>query len=160
MASRHTFEERLAAVERAVTDEDVPVASVDDAAALTTRLDAVESRLETLEARIDETDAAVAAVRGYVGEVRHVNDEVERRANAAVAAVDRLDAASGGPPPIATAQTGGSSGPASAPSGKTPTDTNGETSTDTDETTPTGMGDETSTAETERSVLDRLGSLL
>lgn len=160
MASPHTLEERLSAVERAVTDEDVPVASVDDAAALTSRLDAVESRLETLEARIDETDAAVAAVRGYVGEIRHVNEEVERTANAAVAAVDRLDAASGGPPPIATAQTAESRVPASAPDGKTSTESGERTSTGVDDVTSTDMDDGTSTDETDRSLLDRLGSLL
>jgi hypothetical protein len=51
----------------------------------------------------------VHAVRGYVGEIRHVNAEVERTANAAVAAVDRLDAASGTPPAIATADREGAS---------------------------------------------------
>ena len=102
MQQTHTVEERLAAVERALTD-DASVATVDDAAALTERMDRIEDRLDAMESRVDEVDAAVHAVRGYVGEIRHVNAEVERTANAAVAAVDRLDAASGTPPPIATA---------------------------------------------------------
>lgn len=101
MDTTHALEARLEAVERVLTDEDRPVAAVDDAAHLTARVERVETRLDALEARLDETDAALAAVRGYVGEIRHVNREVERTASAAVAAVDRLDAGTGTPPPIA-----------------------------------------------------------
>lgn len=140
MTSRHTLEERLAAVERAVTDEDVPLASVDDAAELTARIEAVESRLGTLEARIDEVDAAVTAVRGYVGEVRHVNEDVERTANAAVAAVDRLEPVSGTQPPIATERPAESRVTAAE--------------------TETSEADGPSKAGADRSFRDRLGALL
>lgn len=101
MPDETTIDERLRAVERAVTDDDVAVADVDDAAALTVRLDDVERRLDDLEATVAEVDAAVTALRGYVGEIGHVNAEVEQTASAALAAVERLDEASGAPPAIA-----------------------------------------------------------
>jgi len=96
-----TLDERLRAVERTVTDDAIAVADLDDAAALTARLDALEDRLDAMDARLDEVDAAVTAVRGYVGQIGHVNAEVERTATAALAAVDRLDEATGTPPALA-----------------------------------------------------------
>lgn len=105
MQRTRTLEERLDAVERAVTGAEVSVATVEDAAERTARVEDVASRLETLEARVDECEAAVSAIRGYVGEIRHVNREVERTATAAVAAVERLDAAGGPEPPIARVET-------------------------------------------------------
>ena len=85
-------EERLAAVERALTgsDADLPALAAD--AELTDRVDAAEERLDAIEERIEELDAATQAVRGYVGNVRSVNEDVERRANAAVAGVEALEA--------------------------------------------------------------------
>lgn len=81
------LERRLAAVERAVDG---------DAASTTAPQDAVdrerlEQRLDDLEARVDELDAALQAVRGFLGGVSAVNESVERRADAAVAAVERLE---------------------------------------------------------------------
>ncbi|GAB7013594.1 DUF7310 family coiled-coil domain-containing protein [Halolamina salina] len=79
------LERRLAAVERAVDGERRgPAVSDADAAAL-------ESRIETLESRVDELDAAVQSVRGFLGGVSAVNESVERRADTAVAAVERLE---------------------------------------------------------------------
>lgn len=101
MPDETTIDERLRAVERAVTDDEVAVADVEDAATLTTRIDDVEQRLEALEATVAEVEAAVTALRGYVGEIEHVNAEVEQTAAAALAAVERLDEASGAPPAIA-----------------------------------------------------------
>lgn len=103
MDGTDAFEERLAAVERTLTDGDRSLATVEDAAGLTSRLEAVESRLDSVERRLDDIDAAVLALRGYAGELQHVNEDVERTAAAAIAAVDRLDAASGAPPAIARA---------------------------------------------------------
>lgn len=98
------LEQRLDAVERTLTDgalqEDTHLDDLPDRAALDRRLSAVESRQETLEQRLDELDAATQAVRGYVGGVRAVNRNVERRADAALAAVDRLERSLAGDEPV------------------------------------------------------------
>lgn len=65
---RDSLERRLAAVERALA-EDEPLERAD--------------HLDDLEARVAELEAAVQALRGYVGSVRAVNEEVERRADRA-----------------------------------------------------------------------------
>lgn len=83
--------ERLRAVERAVTDGDTPVRDLSDAAAVHERLDAVEADLETVAERVDALEATVQSLHGYVGELEAVNDRVERRADAARAAVERLE---------------------------------------------------------------------
>lgn len=101
MPGERTIDERLRAVERAVTDEEVAVADVADAAALTDRLETLEARVSRCESRTDEIEAAVTALRGYVGELSAVNDDVERTAAAALAGVERLSEASGAPPAIA-----------------------------------------------------------
>lgn len=100
---------RLSAVERAVTDDETrPAASPpvespyrcddpdhSDDPDFDGRLSAVEEALADLDARLDEVEAATQALRGYVGAVRSVNREVERRADAALAAVERLEAEGG-----------------------------------------------------------------
>ncbi|MFQ3318244.1 MAG: hypothetical protein ACI8UR_000402 [Natronomonas sp.] len=66
---RDSVERRLAAVERALTEnEDID---------RTTRLD-------DLDERVTELEAAVQALRGYVGSVRAVNDDIEHRADLAL----------------------------------------------------------------------------
>lgn len=45
----------------------------------------------SIEDRIAELEAAVAALEAYVGQLERVDDALERRANAAVAAVARLE---------------------------------------------------------------------
>jgi uncharacterized coiled-coil protein SlyX len=65
---RDSIDRRLAAVERALA-EDQPLERTD--------------RLDDLEGRVAELEAAVQALRGYVGSVRAVNEEVERRADRA-----------------------------------------------------------------------------
>lgn len=89
--TRDDLSERLRAVERALTDADTAVADLSETAAVQERLDDVESDLETLTERLDALDATVQSLHGYVGELEHVNDRVERRADAARAAVERLD---------------------------------------------------------------------
>lgn len=81
-----TLERRLAAVERAVSgsEREVPDETTADRESL-------EHRLETLESRVDELDAALQAVRGFLGGIDAVNEAVEARADAAIAAVDRLE---------------------------------------------------------------------
>ena len=85
------LDRRLRAVERALTD-DADLTDLGDAAELAREVDSLADRLDAVEGRLDELDAATQALRGYVGNVREVNDAVERRADAAVAAVERLEA--------------------------------------------------------------------
>jgi len=91
MTDDEAIERRLSAVERAVTgaggaDSD---GTVDDRAP--GRLDDIESRVEDIEETVADLEAATRALRGYVGNVRSVNRDVERRAESALAAVDRLE---------------------------------------------------------------------
>lgn len=92
--SDETIERRLAAVERAVSTcpEDSPG---DDNRSRDRDL---ADRLDDVETDVAELEAAVQAVRGYVGSVKHVNDEVERRADAALAKADRVERALAHPP--------------------------------------------------------------
>ncbi len=65
---RDSITRRLDAVERALTENE-PIERTD--------------RLEELETRVVELEAAVQALRGYVGSVRAVNEDIERRADRA-----------------------------------------------------------------------------
>lgn len=107
MPDDETLERRLRAVERTLTDGDHDVTTLGDAAELADRVETLETDLAEARDRIVELEAATQAIRGYVGEVRSVNDDVERRADAALAAVDRLeDALEGrraGPDGVSTA---------------------------------------------------------
>ena len=85
-----TLDARLSALERAVADGETDLHALEETAKRAARLDDLESRVGEVEARLDELDAAVQALRGYVGAVRAVNRDVERRADAALSAVDRL----------------------------------------------------------------------
>lgn len=81
-----TLERRLAAVERAVDGREQRSGDTQ-----TADTGALENRLDELESRVDELDAALQAVRGFLGGVNAVNEGVESRANAAIAAVERLE---------------------------------------------------------------------
>ena len=83
MSDSDDLERRLAAVERAVDGDGGDHTEDDDAA--------IETRLAALETRVDELDAAVQSIRGFLGGVSAVNEAVERRADAAVAGVERLE---------------------------------------------------------------------
>lgn len=74
--NRESLKRRLAAVERALA-EDEPIERA--------------SRLDDLEARIAELEAAVQALRGYVGAVRAVNEDVEQRADVALRKASALE---------------------------------------------------------------------
>ena len=92
MPEQSDLDRRLRAVERALTDGDHDVAALQDAAAIVDRLEDLEARVADLEERTADLDAATQAIRGYVGNVRSVNEEVESRADAALAAVARIEA--------------------------------------------------------------------
>lgn len=82
---------RLTAVERALTDSETAIVDLEDAAELTARLDRVDETVEDLESRVAELEAATQALRGFLGGVRAVNRDVERRANTALAKVESLE---------------------------------------------------------------------
>lgn len=85
-----TLHERLAAVERAITEEGT-VADLSTTAERHRRLEALTERVEEIESCLDELDAATQALRGYVGSVRAVNEEVEKRADLALAIAERTE---------------------------------------------------------------------
>ncbi|ESS04828.1 MAG: hypothetical protein A07HR67_00449 [uncultured archaeon A07HR67] len=82
---RARLDERLAAVERALTETDRPPADIAERAAAADEREALGDRLAALESRVTELEAAVQAVRGYAGAIRAVNREVEQRADLALA---------------------------------------------------------------------------
>jgi len=91
MTDVETLAERVSTVERAVTDGEWELPEATELSDIEGRLAAVEDRLDELTDRADELDAATQALRGYVGNVRSVNEDVEQRADAALAATERLE---------------------------------------------------------------------
>ena len=89
--SERDLEARLDAVERALTDEDADLTDLREKTATLDDLDALESRVTEIETRLDELEAGLEAVRGYAGNVRAVNRDVERRASAALAKAETLE---------------------------------------------------------------------
>ncbi|PSQ15219.1 hypothetical protein BRD00_14645 [Halobacteriales archaeon QS_8_69_26] len=85
------LDRRLRAVERALTDGEGDAADLPDLAALADRVSTLEDRVDPVEDRLEEQKAAIQAVRGYVGNVRAVNRDVEERADAALAAVQSVE---------------------------------------------------------------------
>ncbi|WP_254273715.1 DUF7310 family coiled-coil domain-containing protein [Haloarcula marina] len=91
MTDVETLAERVQTVERAVTDGDHEFPEATDLAELEGRVAALERRLTGIDERTTELEAATQALRGYVGNVESVNERVEERADAALAATDRLE---------------------------------------------------------------------
>lgn len=79
------LEERIDAVERALTGDDTELTDIGDEAAAAAERETLAKRLDSVEERIEELEAATQAVRGYAGAIRSVNREVERRADLALA---------------------------------------------------------------------------
>ncbi|MHC3378581.1 DUF7310 family coiled-coil domain-containing protein [Haloarcula sp. H-GB5] len=91
MTDIETLAERLRTVERTVTDGTTEFPEVTELAELESRMDTVEERIDDIDERTAELEAATQALRGYVGNIRAVNEDVEQRADAALAATDRLE---------------------------------------------------------------------
>ncbi|WP_135667310.1 DUF7310 family coiled-coil domain-containing protein [Halorhabdus rudnickae] len=92
MTDIERIEQRLSAVERTVTGEiDIDAERLQAVLALSGDVEDIEDRLEALEKRIATIEADVQSIGGYYSEVESVNEEVERHALSAVAAVDRLE---------------------------------------------------------------------
>jgi outer membrane murein-binding lipoprotein Lpp len=142
--------DRLDAVERALTDGDADLTEVRERAALSGDVDRLETRVEELEAQVEQLEAALEAVRGYAGNVRAVNREVERRASAALAKAEALETAVDGTvddPVVAdaggTVEAGIGDGGGDAVAGGTPRSESGsETVSDLDSETAGGAGNQ------------------
>lgn len=87
-----SLDERLAAVERALTDGEVEPAALSDAATVEERLDTIEDRLDSLEQRLAAAEAGVGALRGQAGEARRETDQLERTAERALATARAVEA--------------------------------------------------------------------
>jgi chromosome segregation ATPase len=90
--SQEALEKRIAALERAITDGEADCGALAEGAATAERVEALEAQLADLRDQVGELDAATQALRGYVGNVRSVNRDVERRADAALSKVESLEA--------------------------------------------------------------------
>jgi uncharacterized coiled-coil protein SlyX len=91
MAETDALDERLSTLERALTGSEHDIAGLEDAAALATRLEDLDSRLDAVESQLADLEASTQALRGYVGNVRSVNEDVRDTADAALTKVDELD---------------------------------------------------------------------
>lgn len=148
--SERDLAERLDAVERTLTDDDTDLSAVQDAAALSADVDRLETRIDELEATVDELEAAVEAVRGYAGNVRAVNREVERRASAALAKAETIETAVDGTDTALTdrrAEAGRGRQPSAVASGPDASDRDASTA-DGGGRSPAGPGDTVGTGAT------------
>lgn len=91
MTDIERIEQRLTAVERTVTGDDVDLSELGRLTEFIDELETVESQLDDLSERVASLEADVEALGGYASEVDSVNTDVERQAYAAFAAVDRLE---------------------------------------------------------------------
>jgi hypothetical protein len=85
-----TLDERVEAVERALTDGET-TGGLPEGGEMDDRLREVEGAVADLDDRLSELEAAVQALRGFAGGIDAVDESVERRANAAIARVERLE---------------------------------------------------------------------
>jgi len=91
MTTVDQVEQRLAAVERTVVDGDHDWDKLSDAAAVVGRLEDLESQIQDLEQRIAVLEGRSESFESYIGNVDTVNENVEQRADMAIASVDRLE---------------------------------------------------------------------
>lgn len=85
------LDERIRALERALTERDDPPVPVPAVSDVSSDVATLEDRVDLLESSVADLDARQQAVEAYVDRVDHVNETIERRADAALAAVDRLE---------------------------------------------------------------------
>lgn len=90
MTNTENLAARLDAVERSLTGGESTIDSLSDTTEVEERLDVLEATAADLDERVAELEAATQALRGYVGGVRAINRDVERRADAALAGVESL----------------------------------------------------------------------
>lgn len=86
-----TLDERLRAVERALSDTDREFTDIEQVATLADGVEQLGDRLSAVERQVGELEATTQALRGYVGAVRSVNEDVEHRAETALAAVRSVE---------------------------------------------------------------------
>jgi ABC-type transporter Mla subunit MlaD len=124
--------QRVDALERAITDGDADLEELTAEAEALDRLEEAETAIEDIEQRVRELEAATQALRGYVGNIRSVNQDVEQRAEAALSKAEAVETAlreqDGGSPAKADAATGpaddlGPTPPANAGAETTPSQT-------------------------------------
>ena len=87
------LEARIEALERAVTDGDHDLSELATEGETRERLAAVETETADLADRVAELEAATQALRGYVGNVRAVNRDIEQRADAALTKAESVESA-------------------------------------------------------------------
>jgi len=87
------LEARIEALERAVTEGDHDLSELAAEGETRERLATVEAEIEDLTERVAELEAATQALRGYVGNVRAVNRDIEQRADIALAKAESLESA-------------------------------------------------------------------
>ena len=175
MTDIETLAERLRTVERAVTDGTTEFPEVTELAELENRMDTVEGRLADIDERTAELEAATQALRGYMGNVRTVNEDIEQRADAALAATDRLEVrldeelaslSASDPSAARTDQrrTGSTKPPSSSPVGDNHTETGATTGlaaeAQTDFSAITDGGDSDESEDLDAGVIGRLRALL
>ncbi|MFC6756487.1 MULTISPECIES: DUF7310 family coiled-coil domain-containing protein [Haloarcula] len=91
MSNIEQLEQRVEAVENAVTHGKTEFEDIKEVAELTAELESMAKKLEKMEQRLAAVEGATQSLEGYVGNVKSVNSETEKQADAAVAAVDRLE---------------------------------------------------------------------
>lgn len=85
------IEDRVRALERAITERDDPAGPIPDIAEVDATATDLDERVSELESLVADLAARQEAVEAYVDRIEHVNESIERRADAALAAVDRLE---------------------------------------------------------------------
>jgi len=103
-AMEEDLETRIDALERAITDGEGEFDEIRTAAETAAHLDRLDTDLGELQDRVCELEAATQALRGYVGNVRAVNDDVESKADAALAKTEEIEAALAESPSDGTAE--------------------------------------------------------
>lgn len=87
------LEARIETLERAVTDGDHDLSELATESETRERVAALETEVGELADQVSELEAATQALRGYVGNVRAVNRDIEQRADAALAKAESVESA-------------------------------------------------------------------